>query len=132
MPYAWGARDQLAAFLGRPPSGGPEAELWIGAHPGGPARLLGAAPASDLVRLIEDDPERILGREVQTRFGRLPFLLKILAIDAPLSLQTHPDAEQARPVSRTATDDGLIGRPAGCGREGQEATEPDGEKSPHS
>ncbi len=96
MPYAWGARDQLAAFLGRPPSGGPEAELWIGAHPGGPARLLGPAPASDLVRLIEDDPERILGREVQTRFGRLPFLLKILAIDAPLSLQTHPDAEQAR------------------------------------
>ena len=96
MPYAWGARDLLAEFLGRPASGGPEAELWIGAHPAGPARLIPPAPAADLAALIEAQPERILGQEVHARFGRLPFLLKILAIDAPLSLQTHPDGEQAR------------------------------------
>ena len=35
--YAWGSTDALASFLGRPPDGGPQAELWIGAHPGDPA-----------------------------------------------------------------------------------------------
>jgi mannose-6-phosphate isomerase len=39
----------------------------------------------------------VLGGEVVGRFGaRLPYLMKVLAAAAPLSLQAHPDAEQAR------------------------------------
>jgi mannose-6-phosphate isomerase len=38
----------------------------------------------------------MLGQVVRDRFGeRLPFLLKLLAADAPLSIQVHPDADQA-------------------------------------
>ncbi|MEU6645724.1 type I phosphomannose isomerase catalytic subunit, partial [Saccharomonospora sp. NPDC046836] len=34
-PYAWGSRTTIAGLLGRPvPSPHPEAELWMGAHPG--------------------------------------------------------------------------------------------------
>jgi len=94
MPYAWGSRSSLAELLGRSPSGEPEAELWIGAHPSGPARL--ASSDSTLADLLASDRAGLLGSEVMTRFGRLPFLLKILAIEQPLSLQAHPDRDQAR------------------------------------
>ena len=97
LPYAWGSRSALAELLGRVPSGLPEAELWIGAHPGGPARLvLPLGTALTLPDLLASDPMGLLGSDLAGRFGRLPFLLKILAIAEPLSLQAHPDAEQAR------------------------------------
>ena len=42
-PYAWGSTTAIAEPLGREPSGGPEAELWIGAHPGAPSRVISGA-----------------------------------------------------------------------------------------
>ncbi len=87
--YDWGSRAVLARLLGRPvPSAGPEAELWIGAHPGDPSRVAGSG---SLLEHIGREPVRLLGPGVD----RLPFLLKVLAVEAPLSLQVHPDAEQA-------------------------------------
>ncbi|GAA2722018.1 mannose-6-phosphate isomerase, class I [Actinocorallia aurantiaca] len=87
--YDWGSRDVLARLLGRSvPSAGPEAELWIGAHPGDPSRVAGEG---SLLERIDREPEHMLG----SGRVRLPFLLKVLAVDAPLSLQVHPDAEQA-------------------------------------
>ncbi|MEU8184734.1 mannose-6-phosphate isomerase, class I [Micromonospora sp. NPDC049044] len=96
--YAWGSRSALALLQGRVvPSPGPEAELWLGAHPGAPARVDRAGRRVSLCDLVRDEPGQWLGQRVSERFGsRLPFLLKVLAADAPLSLQAHPDAEQAR------------------------------------
>ena len=97
-PYAWGSTTAISALLGTPASGGPEAELWIGAHPGAPsvASRAGAAPLA-LDALISEDPEHFLGAESVAAFGpRLPFLGKLLAADKPLSLQVHPSLEQAR------------------------------------
>jgi mannose-6-phosphate isomerase len=91
--YAWGSRTTLAKLLGRPPAPVPEAELWIGAHPKGSSRL---SDGRSLLEVIRADPAGMLGIEVSRRFGaRLPFLLKVLAVDAPLSLQAHPNREQA-------------------------------------
>lgn len=45
--------------------------------------------------MIAADPDQELGPGVAGRFGRLPFLLKVLAAARPLSLQVHPSAEQA-------------------------------------
>ena len=42
------------------------------------------------------DPDRELGAVAPAFDGRLPFLLKILAAEEPLSLQAHPSADQAR------------------------------------
>ncbi|QKW12357.1 mannose-6-phosphate isomerase, class I [Verrucosispora sp. NA02020] len=96
--YAWGSRSAIAALQGRPvPSDGPEAELWLGAHPGAPATVSRADGPATLIDVLTVDPGRWLGQPAIDRFGvRLPFLLKVLAAEAPLSLQAHPDAEQAR------------------------------------
>jgi mannose-6-phosphate isomerase len=97
-PYAWGSRTAIAGLLGRPtPSPHPEAELWIGAHPTDPSSLIGGngSPAS-LLEVLRADPVGQLGTERARRWGsRLPFLLKVLAADEPLSLQAHPSAKQA-------------------------------------
>ena len=94
LSYAWGSRTSLAQLLGRPPAERPEAELWIGAHPQAPSRT---SDGRSLLQLIQADPARMLGPAVEREFGpRLPYLLKVLAVDAPLSLQAHPNLEQAR------------------------------------
>ncbi|MGK5738469.1 mannose-6-phosphate isomerase, class I [Micromonospora sp. URMC 103] len=96
--YAWGSRSAIAALQGRPvPSDGPEAELWLGAHPGAPAAIERAGARISLLDVLAAEPARWLGEQGVNRFGtRLPFLLKVLAADAALSLQAHPDAKQAR------------------------------------
>lgn len=97
--YAWGSTTAIASLLGRPESGRPEAELWIGAHPDSPsvAHLPEDGSRSPLNALISSDPEHFLGAESVSAFGpRLPFLAKILAAAQPLSLQVHPSLEQAR------------------------------------
>ncbi|MBD9702495.1 mannose-6-phosphate isomerase, class I [Streptomyces sp. ID01-12c] len=92
-PYAWGSTTAIPQLLGVAPTGEPQAEMWMGAHPGAPSRT-GRGP---LTEVIDEAPERELGTSTVGKFGpRLPFLLKILAAGAPLSLQVHPDLEQAR------------------------------------
>ncbi len=93
--YAWGSRTVIAELLGRPvPSPHPEAELWLGAHPGDPSHL---ATGKSLVEAISADPEGQLGPGRADRWDEtLPFLLKVLAADQPLSLQAHPSLAQAR------------------------------------
>src|SRR6266700_838662 len=123
-PYPWGTRTAIAELQGRPvPAPGPEAELWMGAHPSAPSgvgRLSSPttpptpvlstslapsvlstppAPSTPLVALdavIAGDPERELGAECAARFGgRLPFLLKVLSAEKALSIQVHPSRAQA-------------------------------------
>lgn len=106
--YAWGSRSMIARMQGRPvPSDGPEAELWLGAHPGATCLVEHNGSATSLGELVAAEPLRWLGEEVFGRFGpRLPFLLKVLAAETPLSLQAHPDAEQARLGHAAQTGDG--------------------------
>lgn len=95
--YAWGSSTAIAEFLGRTPGGGPEAELWLGAHTGSPSVITDPAPAhANLAEWIAGEPEQALGVDLARTDGRLPFLLKLLAADSALSLQAHPSTEQAR------------------------------------
>jgi mannose-6-phosphate isomerase len=95
--YAWGSRTAIAEFTGKPsPTAHPEAELWFGAHPGDPAFLETDSGDESLLEAVREDPEGQLGAAVCKRFDdALPFLMKVLAADEPLSLQAHPSAEQA-------------------------------------
>jgi mannose-6-phosphate isomerase len=95
--YAWGSTTAIADFLERPSPGGlPEAELWIGAHPKAPSRIAEDGVDLSLDAVIRQDPVAMLGEAVAARYGELPFLLKILAAREPLSIQCHPNPEQAR------------------------------------
>jgi mannose-6-phosphate isomerase len=117
--FDWGSTTTLARLQGRTPTGRPEAELWMGAHPSSPSRLsavtgpgaggpaAGGADGPDgptgepagerLDDLIGRRPLDVLGATVHDRFGpRLPFMLKLLAIAHPLSVQVHPTADRAR------------------------------------
>lgn len=87
--YAWGRRGAISALLGRPATDAVEAELWLGAHHGSPSRIRGGA-GGDLAAAVAADPALTGGA------GRVPFLLKVIAPGAPLSLQAHPAAERAR------------------------------------
>ena len=94
--YDWGSTSALAEVLGAEPSGGPEAELWLGAHPVAPSVILDAEAAGGartLDEFIAANPERALG--VARDRDTLPFLLKVLAAEGPLSIQAHPSPEQA-------------------------------------
>lgn len=83
--YAWGRPDGISRALGQQPTGSPEAELWLGAHPIAPSRSADPDVAwPDLLAW-----EQRTGTE-------LPYLLKLLAASSPLSLQAHPTPEQAR------------------------------------
>ncbi|WP_412163933.1 mannose-6-phosphate isomerase, class I [Curtobacterium flaccumfaciens] len=92
--YAWGSVTAIPELLGRTVTGAPQAELWLGAHAGSPSVVVNPAMvggADTLRDWIADEPETALGPDRTD----LPFLLKVLAAAAPLSLQAHPTPEQA-------------------------------------
>ena len=90
--YAWGSTSAISDFTGIDFGGRRVAELWFGAHNGTQA-LAGGRP---LAEVIAADPVEILGADVAARFdGQLPFLLKVIAPEQPLSLQVHPGKELA-------------------------------------
>jgi mannose-6-phosphate isomerase len=95
--YAWGSRTWLAAFRGQPsPAAEPQAELWMGAHPAGSSSVVRGNDVCSLLSWIDAEPVVVLGERVHHRYGpRLPFLLKVLAAETPLSLQAHPSSSQA-------------------------------------
>jgi mannose-6-phosphate isomerase len=96
--YAWGSRTAIAELLGKEvPAPHPQAELWMGAHPGDPSRVVGPdGRERSLLDVLAADPAGQLGAAGVQRWGnRLPFLLKVLAAEEALSLQAHPSARQA-------------------------------------
>ena len=95
--YPWGSATAIPDLLGTPATGRPAAELWLGAHPSAPSAASTKAGERRLDILIEDDVAANLGGDVVARFGpQLPYLLKVIAVERPLSLQVHPHAERAR------------------------------------
>ena len=84
--YSWGSRDILPAMFHYEPDGSAQAEAWFGMHHAGPSRLEDG-------RLLKDYLEEELGQPVSSI---QPLMLKVLAVNTPLSLHVHPDAVQAR------------------------------------
>ncbi len=84
--YAWGSTTLMARFMGHAPTGAPEAEMWMGTHPGGP---------STLTRGAQEEALTVRRQAEGHASGELPFLLKLLAAGQPLSLQAHPNPQQA-------------------------------------
>lgn len=96
--YDWGDPEFIPKLLGMPETGDPVAEAWYGAHPSAPATALtpDGQTRGPLDAWVAREAHRVLGPDVEHRFGRLPYLLKILAAAEPLSIQVHPNLQQAR------------------------------------
>lgn len=100
--YAWGktgASSEVARLLAssdpsaRISEDQPYAELWMGAHPRGDAKILGSQKT--LGQWIAENQD-CLGSKVKATFhGKLPFLFKVLSVETALSIQAHPNKELA-------------------------------------
>ncbi|MDR2247163.1 MAG: mannose-6-phosphate isomerase, class I [Treponema sp.] len=112
--YAWGSPQWIPCLTGRKNSSGePWAELWMGAHPQGPSALDIPGEQPLLSDFIAKYPDLCLGETVSREFGALPFLLKFLAAAKPLSVQAHPNLNQAREGFERENKAGLsLGDPA--------------------
>lgn len=92
--YSWGSKTSLRDLFGVPnPQLHHQAELWMGAHPNCCSKV---CPSGELLSdIIACNPEEVLGEQTFSRFGELPFLFKVLAAEAPLSIQVHPKKEMS-------------------------------------
>jgi mannose-6-phosphate isomerase len=96
--YAWGSSSAIADLFGQKnPENKPQAELWMGAHWKAPSLVQHNRQWVSLPDLIKTNPDAMLGKNIAEKFNnRLPFLFKVLAAAKPLSIQAHPDLQQAR------------------------------------
>jgi mannose-6-phosphate isomerase len=77
--YEWGSKELVPDFFGLEKSSEPIAEIWFGTHPLGESETIGE------------------GKFLSESLGkRLNFLVKILSADHALSIQVHPNAQQAK------------------------------------
>ena len=92
--YAWGSKTSFSELFGiENPTNEPQAEVWMGAHPGGCSRH---EESNDfLSNIIERDKSATLGSYTANRFGELPYLFKVLAAHTPLSIQVHPNKRKS-------------------------------------
>lgn len=78
--YDWGSTEAIQQFVGNRRTEVPVAEMWIGTHPLKPSTAVDAEgnekPLTDIA-------------------GDLPFMVKFLAAERPLSLQVHPSRSMA-------------------------------------
>ena len=95
--YAWGSKTALTELYGMEnPEGLPMAELWMGAHPKSSSKITDSHGVVQSLRdVIDADKTTLLGANVATRFGELPYLFKVLCAAQPLSIQVHPSKKAA-------------------------------------
>lgn len=82
--YDWGSSDSLSRFFHLAKTGLPEAEAWLGKHE------LAAT------QIVDGSSTLPLGDWLTRKGSPFDVLVKVLAARNPLSIQVHPNSEQAR------------------------------------
>ena len=94
--YDWGGSKVIPSLLQLDNTADrPFAEYWLGVHPLGECLVEIDGRQQILADLIKKQPEKTLGKKVFSRFGNLPYLLKLLDVKDMLSIQVHPSKLQA-------------------------------------
>src|SRR5699024_3741711 len=94
--YAWGGYQYIPQLVGAPANDNqPAAEYWLGAHQKAPSKLVPSDADTTLNQIIEQNPALYLGQETASKFGRLPYLFKVLDVHDMLSIQVHPSKQEA-------------------------------------
>ncbi len=94
--YAWGGKNYIASLIGlNSVKDQPCAEWWLGAHPLAPSEIENVVGKQSLIEFLSQNPTA-LGQTSRQQFDdELPYLLKILDVEKPLSIQLHPTKAQA-------------------------------------
>ena len=94
--YAWGGKNYIASLIGlNSAEDQPCAEWWLGAHPSAPSEVENVTGKQSLIEFLSQNLTA-LGQASRQQFGdELPYLLKILDVEKPLSIQLHPTKAQA-------------------------------------
>ena len=93
----WGG-NQLKSYKGLEPSDEPIGESWeVSAVPTSTSIVSnGVYSGKDLISVINDNSDAILGKKVNEKYkGKLPLLVKFIDAKRDLSIQVHPNDEMA-------------------------------------
>ena len=105
--YAWGGSEFIPNLLGTTPSEEKCAEYWLGAHANAPSVLKTEDGEQTLDTFFNTDLTNKLGHDITEKFGRLPFLLKVLDVNDMLSIQVHPTKVEAEKGFKKENDLGI-------------------------
>jgi mannose-6-phosphate isomerase len=93
--YAWGGKEFIPNLLGNKPNDEKCAEYWLGAHEKAPSVLKTKQGNETLNSFLSSGLVDKLGQDIAGKFGRLPFLFKVLDVNDMLSIQVHPNKVEA-------------------------------------
>lgn len=105
--YAWGGIKYIPKLLGLQEEGNPCAEYWLGAHVNAPSILKTSDGYQPLDDYLKSNLTELLGSEIAEKFGRLPFLFKVLDVNDMLSIQVHPTKKEAEKGFKYENDKGI-------------------------
>lgn len=93
--YAWGGIQFIPELLGEKASDNKCAEYWLGAHVNAPSIVSTSEGNQNLDAFLNSNLTENLGQDIAKKFGRLPFLFKVLDVSDVLSIQVHPTKIEA-------------------------------------
>lgn len=95
--YLWGSRTAIRDYFGIDnPALEHQAEIWMGAHPLASSKVSVDDTDVSLCDVIAQNPGYWLGNQAKFPVLSLPFLMKVLAVEEPLSIQVHPSKSAAQ------------------------------------
>ena len=94
--YDWGGTQFIPALMGvENPNNEPYAEYWMGVHPAAVAEITTEQGVVLLDKMLADEGKMLLGEKTLANFGALPYLYKVLDVANMLSIQAHPNKQNA-------------------------------------
>lgn len=93
--YAWGGTEFIPKLLGNKVTGSKNAEYWLGAHNNAPSQVITDIEKKSLNTFLGENLTESLGYSISQKFGRLPYLFKVLDVKEMLSIQVHPTKKEA-------------------------------------
>jgi mannose-6-phosphate isomerase len=93
--YAWGGTRYIPILIGTEPGDQKVAEYWLGAHSNAPSVVKTTKGDRALDAFLETRLKEYLGVDIAKKYGRLPFLFKVLDVHDMLSIQVHPTKPEA-------------------------------------
>ena len=105
--YAWGGRQYISELLNKDQKGQKAAEYWLGAHEKSPSIVATDDGDVTLNTFLDSNLNQTLGIEIAKKFGRLPFLFKVLDVNDMLSVQVHPSKLEAEKGFRFENEKGI-------------------------